>query len=138
VSWRTPAAAAGAVVALAAGAIGWQREEVTTAARRAPPARDGASLFRAKGCASCHDGPDSTASAGFPSLADAGSWAGARRDGLSAEAYLAESIREPWAFTSPEFQPSGGPTPSMPELGLSTAEIDAIVAYLLAGRRPDN
>ena len=33
---------------------------------------DGASLFRAKGCAACHTGPDSTAGGeGFPNLSDA-------------------------------------------------------------------
>jgi mono/diheme cytochrome c family protein len=125
-------AAAGAVVALAAGAVGWQREAVPTAgSTRATRAFDGASLFRAKGCASCHDGPDSTALLEFPSLADAPSWAGTRRAGLSAEEYLTESIREPWAFISPEFHPAGGPTQAMPQLGLSNAEIDAIAAYLL-------
>ena len=133
-SWRTTVAAAGAVAALAAAAIGWQREEVASAGpQRERATWDGASLFRAKGCASCHDGPSSTASTEFPSLADASSWAGSRRGGLLAEEYLAESIREPWAFTSPEFQPSGGPTTAMPALGLSEAEIDAIVVYLLAG-----
>jgi hypothetical protein len=79
----------------------------------------------------CHDGPDSTASTGFPSLADADTWAGERRDGMSAEEYLAQSIREPWAFISPEFEPAGGPTQAMPALGLREPEIDAIVAYLL-------
>ena len=127
-------AAAGAVAALAAVPIGWQREVVHEAAsRRETPGSVGASLFRAKGCASCHDGPGSTAFVpGFPSLADPGSWAGERKAGLSAGEYLAESIREPSAYLSPELERSGGPTQSMPELGLSNIEIDAIVTYLLA------
>jgi mono/diheme cytochrome c family protein len=92
---------------------------------------DGAQLFRAKGCASCHDGPDSTAqSVDFPSLADAPSWAGDRRTGMSAAAYIAQSIREPGAFISPAWV-GGGPTTAMPQLGLTEAEIDAIVGYLL-------
>ena len=68
----------------------------------------------------------------FPSLAAASSWAGSRRAGLSAEEYLDESIREPWAFISPEFDASG-PTAAMPELGLSDAERDAVVSFLLGG-----
>jgi hypothetical protein len=68
----------------------------------------------------------------FPSLAAASAWAGSRRPGVSAEEYLDESIREPLAFISPEFHGSG-PTPAMPELGLSDAERDAVVAFLLDG-----
>ncbi len=69
----------------------------------------------------------------FPRSPTASSWAGSRRPGLSAEEYLDESIREPWAFISPEFHASGGPTTAMPELGLSDAERDAVVAFLLGG-----
>jgi hypothetical protein len=49
---------------------------------------------------------------------------------MSAEDYLDESIREPWAFRSPEFHGSG-PTPAMPQLGLSDAEREAVVDFLL-------
>ena len=98
------------------------------------PALDGQTLFHAKGCATCHTGPTSTASMGeFPSLAEASSWAGSRREGLSAEEYLEESIREPWAFISPEYHEASGPTTAMPELGLSDAEREAVVAFLLSG-----
>jgi mono/diheme cytochrome c family protein len=93
---------------------------------------DGAQLFRAKGCATCHDGPDGRAGFDeFPSLADAPSWAGDRRAGLSAEEYIAQSIREPGAFISPAWV-GGGPVTAMPQLGLTEAEIAAIVDYLLA------
>ena len=95
---------------------------------------DGGQLFRAKGCASCHAGPDSSASfgAGFPSLVDAGAWAGDRRAHLGARDYLTESIAAPSAFISPVFHPGqSGPTTAMPQLGLSSEEIDALVAYLL-------
>ena len=126
------AAALGALLAVVSTWIGWRDEG--TASVRAAPAPDGEALFHAKGCATCHTGPTSTASMGeFPSLADARSWAGSRREGLSAEQYLEESIREPWAFISPEFHASGGPTTAMPELGLSDAERDAVVAFLLGG-----
>jgi cytochrome c551/c552 len=122
----------GAVLAVGGSWIAWRDDGSEPA--RAAPALDGSALFLAKGCATCHSGPTSTASMGeFPSLADAASWAGARRPGVSAEDYLDESIREPWAFISPEFHAAGGPTTAMPQLGLSDAERDAVVAFLLAG-----
>jgi mono/diheme cytochrome c family protein len=94
-------------------------------------AGDGAQLFRAKGCATCHDGPDGRAAFDeFPSLAAAPSWAGDRRAGLSAEDYIAQSIRDPGAFISPAWI-GGGPTTAMPQLGLDETEIAAIVDYLL-------
>ena len=112
--------------------VAWQREPESTAATTSA---DGAALFHAKGCAACHDGPDSSALTGatFPSLADVSTWAGERQPILSAEHYLTESIREPGAFRSPMFSPDGGPTTAMPELELTDAEVDAIVKYLLAG-----
>ena len=97
-----------------------------------PQAAAGSQLFHAKGCAGCHDGPSSRAFAGdLPSLADAGRWAGQRRPGVSAEDYLAESMRSPSAFISPAFSGSAGPTTGMPLLRLTEDEIDAIVEYLL-------
>lgn len=93
----------------------------------------GASLFQAKGCASCHTGPDTTALlSGFPSLADAPAWAATRRPGLSADRYLAESMRAPAAFVSPAFTGSVGPNTGMPQLPLTDAEIAALVDYLLS------
>ena len=130
-TWRGAAAASGAVVVLVASSVGWQHAAEPVAP--VDTARlDGATLFRAKGCASCHDGPDTTGAHGFPNLAAAPSWAGTRRDGLSARDYLAESIREPGVFRSPAFRSEGGPVDAMPLLGLNDAEIDAIVRYLLA------
>lgn len=94
---------------------------------------DGATLFRVKGCAGCHDGPDSTALIdGPPNLSDAESWAADRTE-LPASDYLAESIRSPGAFISPEYRPDGGPLEGMPTLAVSEEEIDALVAYLLDG-----
>lgn len=100
----------------------------------AEPQLDGTQLFRAKGCATCHVGPDSTTQFGdsFPSLADAPTWAGERRPDMSAEDYLAESMTTPSAFISPAFEGGVGPTTAMPQLRLTTAEVDALVAHLLA------
>jgi mono/diheme cytochrome c family protein len=95
------------------------------------PVANGAQLFRAKGCATCHDGPDSTAQfVEFPSLVNAPSWADGRRAGMTAQEYIAESIREPGAFISPAWV-GGGPTTGMPQLDLTEGEITAIAAYLL-------
>ena len=68
---------------------------------------------------------------GFPSLADAPAWAGERRQGMTAEEYLRESIASPGAFISPAFRPGGGPTTGMPQLRLAADEIDALVEFLL-------
>lgn len=95
---------------------------------------DGAQLFQAKGCASCHAGPDTAASFGssFPSLVAASQWAGDRRPGLTAQDYLAESIAAPNAFFAPGFQPGqAGPTKAMPQLQITSEEIDALTDYLL-------
>jgi cytochrome c551/c552 len=91
-------------------------------------AQDGAILFTVKGCTSCHDGPDSASLTDTgPSLADAPTWASERVEGLSAEEYLEQSMRNPSAFISPRAT-SGA---SMPLLQLSDDEIDALVDFLL-------
>jgi mono/diheme cytochrome c family protein len=120
------------LVALAASFPAWQAAAYQ-AASTPEGALDGAALFAAKGCAGCHTGPDTAAGFGaFPALTGAASWAGERRPPSSAAAYLAESIREPSAFRSPALG-SAGPDAAMPALGLTGAEIDALVAYLLQG-----
>jgi cytochrome c551/c552 len=96
-------------------------------------ALDGAALFVDKGCASCHDGPRSTAMVAVgPPLDDARAWAATRVDGQDAAAYLAASMRDPGAFISPAFTGGVGPATAMPRLALSDAEIEALVADLLA------
>ncbi len=94
-------------------------------------AADGRSLFAAKGCGTCHIGPDAggrSVQAG-PSLGSIASQAGSRRPGLSAEAFVRQSILEPGAFLSPN--PNGGPSWKMPKLTVSADEADALVDYLL-------
>ena len=84
-------------------------------------------LFRTKGCAACH----SLSAQGHRAYVNGPDLSGvdfaARRPGLSAEAYIRESIREPAAFVIPD-APDGF---DMPVLGLSDAEIDAIARFLL-------
>ena len=95
-------------------------------------ALDGAELFHVKGCATCHEGPGTPTMIGVgPSLAHAANWAGTRIEGMSAEDYLAQSMLQPSAFISPAFTGGEGPTTGMPQLQLSTDEVDALVRYLL-------
>jgi len=108
-------------------------DSTTTAATSSPPpSMDGAQLFQRKGCASCHDGPDSTARIDVaPSLTDAPSWAAGREPGVTATDYLAESMLAPSTFISPSFRGPAGPMAGMPDLALSPAEVDALIHYLL-------
>ena len=124
-------AATGAAVLAVIGVATWNQPSATTVTGIQS---DGARLFLAKGCSSCHVGPDTTASigAGVPSLADAPTWAGDRRANLSAKDYLTESIAAPGVFIAPGFRPGqSGPTTGMPQLRLTSNEIDALVDYLL-------
>ena len=124
------ACAVGAVVLAVVTVAAWDSGSPQMSS--APPV-DGAELFRAKGCASCHDGPDSTALiGGFPPLLDATGWAGQRRAEMAAREYLAESINEPNAFISPTFAGGNGPTAAMPHLTLTSDEVDALIDYLLS------
>lgn len=107
--------------------VGWTRAPATVASE----GPDGAAVFQAKGCATCHTGPDSHARiGGFPDLRAAASWDGRGAAGQSARAYVRQSIEEPWAVISPAFTPGGGPTGAMPKLDVSPAEVRALVDYL--------
>lgn len=103
----------------------------------AAPARaiDGATVFANKGCATCHDGPDSVAPIAVgPSLDGAAVWAADRMDGVTADDYVRQSIDEPGAFLSPAWSGGGesGAASPMPVLALDDDELDAVVSYLLA------
>ncbi len=131
-------AAVGAMALGVASIIGWGSTSPEPSPKRSsePAAAsadlDGAALFQAKGCSSCHDGPDTRSLVdGFPNLSDVASFAGSRKPGYTAEEYVAESIREPGEFLSPAFQGGVGPASFMPTLDVSDAEVDALVAYLL-------
>jgi mono/diheme cytochrome c family protein len=127
------AVAAGALTVGLAALTGWAWGSEPSPSDGAPPEPvvDGSTLFMAKGCATCHNGPDSAAliPAG-PDLVDVATWAGGRRPGMSAEEYVRESITAPGAFVSPAFVPSG-PVAAMPGIAVSPAETDALVEYLL-------
>ncbi|MGH2379264.1 MAG: c-type cytochrome [Candidatus Limnocylindria bacterium] len=99
----------------------------------APPGPSGAherglALFYAKGCVTCHRkaGLEGGHAIG-PDLTGLAERAATRRPGLSAEAYVRESLRAPTAFTVPGYREG-----AMPDLALSDAEIDALTAFLLS------
>ena len=95
-------------------------------------AGQGALLFQAKGCSGCHSiaGVAESASIG-PNLTRLASVAGERVSGLSAEEYVMQSIRDPQAFTVPDFGPD-----TMPTLQVSDREVEVLVEFLLATREP--
>lgn len=131
-AWRPFAAAAVAMAAAVATPFAWRDPPTrveTGVASAAGDASLGRQLFDAKGCSACHQGPDSGESHGFPLLTSASVWADERRPGYTAAEYLTESIRTPAAFRSPAVTDV---SLSMPDLGLSDAEIAALVAYLLS------
>ena len=130
--WCAIAGATLGIVTIATWNLGTDDTGETAAPVLTAAPLDGEQLFVVKGCSRCHLGPDTTPYAeGFPPLNDATSWAGTRKEGMTAEEYLAESMRAPGVFTSPVFTEPVGGTPAMPGLLLSEEEIDALVAYLL-------
>ena len=91
--------------------------------------RRGLILVQVKGCVGCHTIRGLSTMRVGPDLDALPAVAGARRPGVSAEAYVRESIREPGAFVVP-----GYTGVAMPQLGLTDAEIDAVAAFLLTPR----
>ncbi len=117
------APATGDPASFAATSIGSERPPASTAT-----SARGALLFAAKGCVGCHTHaslPNARMQVG-PDLTHLADRAATRVSGLDAGAYVRQSIREPGAYRVP------GYTAVMPDLGLSDAEIDSLVAFLLA------
>lgn len=96
-----------------------------------------------KGCVGCHSkqgettsgvnvGPDLTVRSAVCEVCGLAARAATRREGMSAEAYVRESLHTPSAFVVPGY----GGTARMPDLRLSEAEIDALAAFLLAPEGP--
>jgi mono/diheme cytochrome c family protein len=99
-----------------------------------PPATEpvarGRQLYRAMGCANCHE-PNLLGQRNGPPLDHIGTAAATRRPGLSADEYIRQSILDPGAYVVPGYQDS------MPrDLGrdLPPTDLDALVAYLLSLR----
>ena len=118
--------AAGALAA-GAGLLTLDRGGGATAPASAP---DGAALFQNKGCATCHDGPDSAAPVEVgPPLDEVASFAASRIAGTSAAEYVRLSVLAPQSFISPVVP---NREVLMPTLPVAPEELDALVAYLLA------
>jgi len=91
---------------------------------------DGRAVFAARGCTGCHTAHGVGHGGVAPDLTDLASRAGSQVEGMSAEAYVRQSIRDPQAFRAPGFE---GGFVQMPTLSLSDAEVDAVVEFLLDG-----
>jgi disulfide bond formation protein DsbB len=94
----------------------------------------GESLLKNKGgCLLCHKMTDVGNTRG-PDLRGVGGRAGTRKPGLSAEAYLMESLTDPGAYVVEEFATPGGesimPAADRPPADMSPTEIKALVAFL--------
>ena len=93
-------------------------------------AGNGALLFQAKGCSTCHTikGVAESGSIG-PNLTGLARVAGERMSGMTATEYVVQSVREPSAFTVSGFSPG-----VMPVLELSDAQVQSLVTFLLTKR----
>lgn len=92
-----------------------------------PTSARGALLFATKGCIGCHTHaslPNAHMQVG-PDLTRLADRAATRVPGLDGRAYVRQSIREPGAYRVP------GYSAVMPDLGLSDADIDSLIVFLL-------
>ena len=111
--------------------VAWTHTTNSDAVSRvATVAVSGADLFRAKGCATCHDGPGSTAQMPVgPNLENLPSVASSREPPLGAQDYVRRSISDPGAFIVPGYDL--GERGAMPALPVTPAEVDELLEYLL-------
>lgn len=87
-------------------------------------ARRGLASYQVNGCSTCHSGEDLSLG---PSHANIFQTAATRKDGVTAEEYIIESITQPDAFVVPGF-PSPSTMPSFAEL--TEGELNNMVAYM--------
>lgn len=96
-------------------------------------------LLVAYGCSACHTIPPVTTEEMWvgPNLSNIGIVAADRVPGMSAEAYIRQSITDPNAFLAPRFDGQIAPPDIMPQNYaqiISSQEINALVEYLLTLR----
>ncbi len=94
----------------------------------------GETLLKTKGgCLLCHKISEQGNTRG-PDLRGIGGRAATRKPGLSAEAYLMESLVEPGAYVVAEFATAGGasimPAADRPPADMSPTELKALIAFL--------
>ncbi|MFQ5794647.1 MAG: c-type cytochrome [Candidatus Bipolaricaulia bacterium] len=116
-------------------------EEETTAAEE-----QGREVFLAAGCIACHsiEALDIRGGQRGPDLSHVGKQAETRKPGISAEAYLRESIVDPWACFTPlpgsglvKCQPAADPAKTYPQMmppgfgnRLTEAQLNDLIAFL--------
>ena len=118
---------------LAATGYAWTRDE-TNEPDAAGAVERGRKLFLSKGCAGCHHIVAKDIVIGFgagPDLSSLPDMAGLRAEDQPAESYVRASILSPQAYIVPGYSDSGGV--QMPQLAIAPDELDALVAFLLAG-----
>ena len=95
----------------------------------APPIGGGATVFISKGCGACHTITGLPGAIGTigPDQDDIATRAATRVPGLSAEAYIRQSIEDPTAFILPGFAPVMLPLRD----SMTAQEFEDLVAYLL-------
>ena len=94
----------------------------------------GQTLVQKKGgCLLCHKTTEVGSTRG-PDLRGVGGRAATRKPGMSAEAYLTESLVDPGAYVVAEFATAGGmsimPIADKPPADFSPTEVKAVIAYL--------
>lgn len=121
------AALLAALLATLAPTAGASVAAPATVSAPSPTIERGRTLFYAKGCVSCHtkSGESRPIADVGPELTGLASRAADRRPGLTAQAYVRESLRTPSAFLVPGYEAR------MPDLGLREDEIDSLSAFLL-------
>lgn len=95
--------------------------------RATDPLARGRQVYREKNCASCHRIGDEGATTG-PPLTHIATVAETRQPGLSAEAYVRQSILDPGAYIVPGYPDT---MPRGQARGLSPEDFDDLVRYLL-------
>ncbi len=101
---------------------------VTPTATVAAPSgnvENGKTLFAEKACSGCH--AITTSKLVGPGLAGIGDRSGSTVSGLSADAYLEQSIRDPGAFVVPSFPPNVMP---LTFKDMPASEVADLIAYL--------
>ncbi len=98
-----------------------------------PNGEDGEAIFTGSGgCAACHTIEGVTAGLVGPDLTHIGTDAGTRKPGVSAEAYIEESIRKPEVFVAEGVERA---TPGLMTAALTAkltdGQVDALVEFLL-------
>ncbi|MBI2872571.1 MAG: cytochrome c [Chloroflexi bacterium] len=117
-------------VVVACGGGGAAPTATPTSGAPGTPKADGKQLFVEKGCAACHTiSGVSTAGVVGPDLTHIGTGAATRKPGVSAEAYIRESIENPNAFVVSGF--AAGVMPAL-RSAMTDEQYEALVAFLLA------